>query len=284
MIAQWKRTFALWRRQRVSRAFAPGTIVRDRYTILEPLGEGSYGVAYLCRMMHTMHTDHPLCVLKRMHPLRGGAARRQALLIQETRMLSRLQHPAIPTLHEHFDHRGFPCFTMSFASGTSLERMLFVDERVFTPSESLAMLLRILDIVAYVHSQGVVHRDIRIGNVIVDGERVHLVDFGLARELGAGPTNADRDENALDDDPMERKLRRSLSFTSDFYALGHLLLFLLYSGYVKEGIERGWEEELTDLHPQTRRLLRRMLQAEQPYTHIRDVIADATSAWEAVNA
>jgi serine/threonine-protein kinase len=235
-------------------------------------------------MMHMMHTDHPLCVLKRIHPLRGGAVRRQALLIQETRMLSRLQHPAIPALYEHFDHRGFPCFTMSFAPGTSLERMLFVDERVFTPSESLAMLLRILDIVAYVHSQGVVHRDIRIGNVIIDGDDVHLIDFGLARELGAGQTMEDRVETISDDDPTEKQLRRALSFTSDFYGLGHLLLFMLYSGYAKEGIERGWEEELTNLHPQTRRLLRRMLQAEQPYTHIRDVIADATSAWEAVHS
>jgi len=234
-------------------------------------------------MMHMVHADPSLCVLKRVHPLRGGAARRQALLIQETQMLSRLQHPAIPALYEHFGHRGFPCFTMSFAPGTSLEHMLFADERVFTPSESLAILLRILDIVAYVHSQGVVHRDIRIGNVIIDGDDVHLIDFGLARELGADQTNADRDDNASDDDPMERKLRRALSFTSDFYALGHLLLFLLYSGYVGEGAERSWEEQLTDLHPQTRRLLRRMLQAEQSYTHIRDVIADTTSAWKAVN-
>jgi serine/threonine-protein kinase len=145
-----------------------------------------------------------------------------------------------------------------------------------------------LEIVVYIHDQGIVHRDIRIANVILNGERVHLIDFGLACDVYQHGTNPISDD-IKEDDPTEKKLRREISFSSDFYALGHLLLFVLYSSYSEEilidrpnsdqQIERSWEEELSILQPQTKKLLRRMLQAEQPYENVKQLILDTQAAW-----
>jgi serine/threonine-protein kinase len=96
---------------------------------------------------------------------------------------------------------------------------------------------------------------------------VYIIDFGLARFL----TESERENN---DDVIEKKLRREISVKSDFYALGHFLLFLLYSTYeptVKE--ERSWEEELS-LSTEARYILRKLLQIDAPYENIHELSAD----------
>ncbi|HZG57845.1 serine/threonine protein kinase [Paenibacillus sp.] len=250
-----------WKRRRALGWFRPGATVRGRYKIVKPIGEGSYGLAYLCR---DKLADGGPCVLKHVQPLRGGKQRTEAAFALETDMLDRLRHPAVPRLLEKFVYRGAMCFTMEYAPGVSLEKLLFDEDRTFSEREALLLLRRLTDVVADVHRRGIVHRDIRIANVILDGDCVRLIDFGLARDLDPNAPDPVPDD-VLDDDPMEKKLRRRIDRTSDFYAMGHLLLFLLYSTYPDVREERSWEEELHRLSPATKRLLRRMLMTEQPY-------------------
>jgi len=274
----WKNSAARvwngWKRRRVLSWFRPGAVVKNRYTILKPIGEGSYGLAYLCK---DRRADDRLCVLKHVQPLRGGAVRTEAVYSLETAMLERLRHPAVPRLIDRFRYRGAFCFAMEYVPGISLEKLLFEEERTFTEAEALTLLRRLLDVVADVHAAGIVHRDIRIANVILDGERVSLIDFGLARELRPGAPDPVPDDVA-DDDPMEKKLRRRVDVSSDFYAMGHLLLFLLYSSYPEAREERSWEEELSTLAPDTKRLLRRSLMTEQPYASADEMRRDVDAA------
>ncbi|WP_309122340.1 protein kinase family protein [Paenibacillus sp.] len=263
-----------WKRRRVLSWFRPGAVVKGRYTIVKPIGEGSYGLAYLCRDRRA--GDRP-CVLKHVQPLRGGALRTEAVYSLETAMLERLRHPAVPRLLDRFRYRGAFCFAMEYVPGLSLEKLLFEEEHTFTEAEALLLLRRLIDVVADIHAAGIVHRDIRIANVIVDGERVHLIDFGLARDLRPGTPDPVPDD-VLDDDPMEKKLRRRIDVTSDFYAMGHLLLFLLYSSYPETREERTWEEELSSLAPETKRLLRRSLMTEQPYASAEEMRDDLDAA------
>jgi serine/threonine protein kinase, bacterial len=251
--------------------------------ILRMLGEGSYGVAYLCQ---DANHGNRLCVLKRIQPLRGGRKRTHSLYDLEVHMLASLSHIAIPKLYEPFRYHGYYCFTMEYAEGVSLETLLFEQETVFSELESLSVISRLLDIVAYVHSQGIVHRDIRIANVIMQDRSIRLIDFGLARKF-TGAQDLHPADDVLDDDPMEKLIRRRIHPTGDFYALGHLLLFLLYSAYPAAGEEedqdvvQGWETELSGIHPHTRRLLHRLLLVEQPYDHVaqvQDEVAKAISA------
>jgi len=266
-----------WKRRRVLSWFRPGTVVRGRYTIQKPIGEGSYGLAYLCK---DRRAEDRLCVLKHVQPLRGGALRTEAVYGLETAMLDRLRHPAVPRLIERFRYRGAYCFTMEYAPGLSLEKLLFEEERTFTEPEALSLLRRLSDVVKDVHAEGIVHRDIRIANVILDGERVRLIDFGLARDLRPGAPEPVPDD-VSDDDPTEKKLRRRIDVTSDFYAMGHLLLFLLYSAYPDSREERSWEEELSSLAPETKKLLRRMLMTEQPYASAEEMQGDIDAAMAA---
>ncbi|MFH5186900.1 serine/threonine protein kinase [Paenibacillus sp. TAB 01] len=246
--------------------FRPDAVIAKRYRIVRKLGTGSYGSAYLCRDIRSGRR----CVLKRVCPLRGGRARAEFIYGQETAILRRLAHPGLPGLYEQFRYGEHLCFTMEYMEGVSLDRLLFEQERVFTEKEALQLVLKLLSIVGYMHSVGIVHRDISIANVLLHGKSVQLIDVGLSREL-AGSQPEDYDPYEVDaDDPSEKRHRRRIHVTSDFYAIGHLLLFLLYSAYPEEeqikekGREPGWEQELT-LQPGTKKLLRRLLLTEQPY-------------------
>lgn len=283
------KTLRVWWRGLGDLWFREGTIVRGSYKVLRNLGGGSYGVAYLCQEL----AANKLCVLKRVRPLQGGLVKAEAIYRRETAMLSRLNHPAIPKLLEGFRYRGQLCFTMEAVAGKSIEQLLFHEEVRFTEKDSLEIIRSLVPVVAYLHDAGMVHRDIHISNVMLtrDAEAterptVKLIDFGLARELApASDPNAPSEETeaeAQEDeirpgDPPDRALRRKLTVDSDFYGLGHLLLFLLYSTFPEPAADTGpgssWEEELS-LHPNTKRLLRRMLQTEQPYSHISQIASD----------
>jgi serine/threonine-protein kinase len=254
-----------------------GTIISGRYQIEHKLGMGSYGVAYLCRDIRSGQR----CVLKRVTPLRGGASRAQFIYAQETGMLERLQHPAIPALYRKFRYRNHLCFTMEYMEGKSLDMLLFQEQRTFTEYESLELVKKLLGIVAYMHSAGILHRDISIANVVIEDGRVKLIDLGLARDL-TNVQSGITPEDVLDveaDDPSEKILRRNIHVTSDYYAVGHLLLFMLYSTYNEKdrdysADDPGWEHELLTLHPGTKKLLRRLLLTEQPYDNVQAITKD----------
>jgi len=125
----------------------------------------------------------------------------------------------------------------------------------------------VLDVVRYIHASGIVHRDLRIPNIIWRHGTVAIIDFGLACRMGERV-------DLRDDDPLEKRLRREPHPRSDFYALGHFTLFLLYSAYEPTSEdEKSWEEEL-DLSPKARAMLRKMLQLDAPYDHVDELIAD----------
>jgi len=256
--------------------FRRGALLCSRYRIERRLGGGSYGVAYLCRDLHTLEP----CVLKRISPVRGGRRRTEAIYAAERDALRMLGHPAIPKLLDTFRHGSQPVIVMTHMPGETLEKLLFGDGRVFTEREALRIVLQLLPLLAHMHARGLYHRDIGIANVLLDGNDVRLIDFGLSRRAGDGDNAAFEGSDGGDresDEPIEKRLRRRLHPSGDLYGLGHLLLFLLYSGYRggSDG-DRGWEEELS-LHPRTTKLLRRLLQAEQPYGSSGEAAADAAA-------
>jgi serine/threonine-protein kinase len=116
--------------------------------------------------------------------------------------------------------------------------------------------------------------------VIVDGDTVKLIDWGLARDLLAVTPNEPNLEpyDVEDGYASEKVLRRRMHRSSDFYAIGHLLLFLLYSTYTEEKYafatkNLAWDEELR-IHPHTKKLLRCLLEMEQPFSEAQDVILE----------
>lgn len=255
----------------VDRPFAAGRVIQGRYRIVTVLGVGSYGISYLCKDL----AREQEVVLKQVKPTRMQDGKGRPIFEYETEMLASLDHPAIPKLLARFEADGQLFFTMEYMRGKNFEDLIFEEGRRYGEREALAVVRELLDIVAFLHEKGIIHRDVRIPNVILAEGRLRLIDFGLARRLGDSPTLIADDLDAYFE---EKQIRREVAYTSDFYALGHFLLFLLYSSYEsKDKQERPWEEELS-LAPVTQALLRRLLQIEEPFGDAGEVRAALESA------
>lgn len=109
-------------------------------------------------------------------------------------------------------------------AGGNFEDHIFLDGQVYDEREVFEILYEVLGIVSYFHSKGIIHRDLRIPNILMKENQISIIDFGLAKLKGEG------DERAITYEG-EQALMREVHFRSDFYALGHFVLFLLYASY-----------------------------------------------------
>lgn len=255
----WKRWRQRIREWWLDRPHEPGTIVRNRYTITHMLGMGSYGISYL--VFDRMQNEER--VLKQVRPSRLNSPKGRPLYEYEIELLATLRHPQMPYLFDAFEENEQLYYVMSYIKGNTLEDMLFEKDASFTEPEAWRIILQILTLVKHLHSRRIIHRDVRIPNVIWNNGTVYLLDFGLARYIDDSPSFLQDTDNHY---WLEKKLKREVHPRSDMYALGHFLLFMLYSTYEagEDEPERGWEKELS-LAPETVRMLRRMLQFDKPY-------------------
>ncbi|MBO9129297.1 protein kinase [Bacillus sp. 165] len=245
------------------RPLAAGTIVAERYKIESVLGMGSYGITY-CVLDLLQQKMKVLKQLRRSKQI----AKTGALSFQyERRILQKLHHPCIPQCMDFFQWDNLWFLVMELIEGKNYEQLIFQNGQSFSEREGFLIVQDILTTVSYFHRQGIVHRDLRIPNIILHNEKNCVLDFGLARFIG------EQDERSHTF-KGEKQLMREVHVRSDFYALGHFLLFVLYSGYVPTTKkERPWFEELS-LSAAGQLILKRMLQIEQPYAKAEDILQD----------
>ena len=162
--------------------FRPG----DRFGDLEiqrELARGSYGTVYLAwdKLIGRQ------VALKQVHQS-ASAARADDLerMLNEARLVGRLRSPHIATLyrvHALDGERGW-LFEMEYVEGGSLQDLLGVDRRL-TPEEARRIARGILTGLKHAHDEGIVHGDMKPGNVLLTRDRTpKLVDFGLSRLVG----------------------------------------------------------------------------------------------------
>jgi len=240
-----------------------GTVINDKYRIQQFLGLGSYGLTYICVDVDSGQE----VVLKQAKPSKGKVGR--DLLCREIDVLGRLRHPSIQKCLASFEYKKQLYMVTEYVKGQTLEDLIFERGEVFSEQEALRFVRKLMEILSYVHEQGVVHLDIRLPNVILNGDQIHLIDFGLASHLG---------ESIRAKFGSEEIRRSEIAETpNDLYAIGHFILFMLYSGYNSETFEvesnSGWEEELT-VSPRTNYMLRKLLQIDPPYTDPQQFVQD----------
>ncbi|MDQ7012685.1 MAG: serine/threonine-protein kinase, partial [Planctomycetota bacterium] len=153
------------------------------YRILGVLGEGGMGKVYLAEQSNPKRT----VALKVIRP--GWAT--PSLLRRfehETEVLARLQHPGIAQIYEagvHEEHgERVPFFAMECVRGLSLTD--YAEAQELDTAERLQLFARVCDAVQHAHAKGVIHRDLKPGNIVVpeDG-RPRVLDFGVARVTDA---------------------------------------------------------------------------------------------------
>ncbi len=150
------------------------------FRVLEELGSGSQGIVYKAEQLGTKR----MVALK---VIREGAFASQAerrRFQNEVELASRLSHPNIVAVYECGHEAGHDYFAMQYVEGSSLDAYL-ADNTLDVPS-TIRLFLQICDAVSYAHQRGVIHRDLKPSNLLVDsGGAVHILDFGLAREVRA---------------------------------------------------------------------------------------------------
>lgn len=147
-----------------------------RYRLLKTLGEGGYGRVYRA-FDEQLHRD---VAIKVPHRSRVVSEQSVEQYLAEARTLAKLSHPRIVAVHDVLvADDGVPCIVSDFIDGTSLANRMASNP--MSLREGLGVLADMGTALAYVHSKGVVHRDVKPGNILLDRkDRSYLADFGLA--------------------------------------------------------------------------------------------------------
>ncbi|MBL8764149.1 MAG: serine/threonine protein kinase, partial [Phycisphaerae bacterium] len=161
-------------------AALPNALRIGRYTIVRVLGEGGMGTVYEAQQESPKRT----VALK---VIRAGYLSPELLrrFTQESQVLGRLQHPGIAQVYEAGmakDERGheLPFFAMEFIKGVPLTE--YVTQKKLGTRDRLELVAKVCDAVYHAHQKGVIHRDLKPGNIIVDESgQPKILDFGIAR-------------------------------------------------------------------------------------------------------
>ena len=225
-------------------------VIAGKFKVIKHLGMGSYGHSYLVMDLSTQQMK----VLKalRIHKRMTKSGRKGFELEKE--LLKSINHPGFPHYFEEGADKKIPFYTMEYIEGKNFEQLIFSEGWTITELGAFKIAEELLTLIEYLHSRDIIHRDIRIPNVIFDGSKVRLIDLGLGRYIGQEIGTKQID------------LRKRINFQADFYGLGHFMLFLLYSNFSFEAHkkEKSWEEEL-DISSTAKHIIRRLLQIQSAY-------------------
>ncbi len=155
--------------------------ILGHYRILAKIGEGGMGVVYHA-YDETLHRDVAVKVVNKDARLDSCASQN---LLQEARASSSLAHPNICTIHEVGETDGELYIVMELVEGKSL-RSLSADGGL-PPESVLRYGVQIAGALARAHDRGIVHRDLKTANIVVNSDGlVKVLDFGLAKQVGGG--------------------------------------------------------------------------------------------------
>ncbi|MBW4476467.1 MAG: protein kinase [Tolypothrix brevis GSE-NOS-MK-07-07A] len=163
-----------------------GKLLDHRYQVVRVLATGGFGQTYIAQ--DTRRPGNPICVVKHLKgansdPKIFETAKR--LFQSEAETLEKLgNHDQIPRLLAYFDENKEFYLVQEFIEGHTLSEELIPSQR-WSESEVIQMLLEVLNILEFVHREGVIHRDIKPDNIIrrTSDHKLVLVDFGAVKQL-----------------------------------------------------------------------------------------------------
>ena len=196
--------------------------------VLELLGQGGMGAVYKVRQVKLDR----LVALKVLPPEVGQDPAFAERFTREARALARLGHPHVVGVHDFGESGGLFYLLMEYVEGGNLREAMAGGRLV--PAEALAVVGQVCDALEYAHAEGVVHRDVKPENILLDGRgRVKVADFGLAK-LAGGPrreytlTGSRQVVGTLDYMAPEQRTRpQEVDHRADVYSVGVVLYELL---------------------------------------------------------
>jgi WD40 repeat protein/tRNA A-37 threonylcarbamoyl transferase component Bud32 len=147
-----------------------------RFELIETVGIGAFGTVYKAR---DARLDRVVAIKV---PRAGSLATEEDRdrFLREARSVAQLRHPGVVPVHEVGEHEGVPYLVSDFVRGVTLADLLTA--RRPPPREAARLIAEVAEALQYAHEQGVIHRDVKPSNILLDDAwRPHLMDFGLAK-------------------------------------------------------------------------------------------------------
>src|SRR6516162_3630907 len=162
----------------------PGHVVAGRYELLQVIGHGAMGTVWrardlvLAREIAVKEVRHQ----RPMSPQERAVVRERSL--REARVAARLNHPGVVTVHDVIEAEGSPWIVMELVLARSLARVI-AEDGPMPPARAAEMGTVLLEALGKAHEAGIVHRDVKPGNVLITTSgRTVLTDFGIAQVAG----------------------------------------------------------------------------------------------------
>lgn len=201
--------------------------------VLELLGQGGMGVVYKGRQPYL---DRFVAV-KVLRPEVGASEEFQTRFLAEARTLARLRHPYVVTVFDFGKAGDLYYLVMEYVEGATLRQRGV--ERALTERDALDFVPQITEALEHAHEAGVVHRDVKPENVLVDRrDRVRLVDFGLASLYGPQAAGARGDDRVAGTPaymaPEQFVSPQTVDHRADIYATG-VVFYEMLTGCLPRG-------------------------------------------------
>ncbi|MBD7913416.1 MULTISPECIES: protein kinase family protein [Clostridium] len=215
----------------------------DGYSILNLIGEGRYGIAYLAK-----NDKGEKCIIKQLKMDMLEKTREK--LFYEEKILQGLNDPRFPKFISKFKDQYREGYILEYIEGRVFEDLIVEDGYEFSKKEIYEVGSMLLDLVEVLHNNKIVHRDIRLPNVVLkENKELALIDFGLAR--------------IIDNKKYVREM--------DHWFIGDFLIHLYYSSYEENDLEeKPWYEEL-DLNSEEKTFLKKLMNIDGSYRNIKEI-------------
>jgi tetratricopeptide (TPR) repeat protein len=203
-----------------------GLVLNGRYRLEERLGAGGMGAVYRAQ---DLATGQAVAVKVLLDLLEGEEHRHR--FQREFRILTRLSHPRIVAVYDYGQWDGTPYYVMELLAGVDLAAYRRSRDGRLPEGEILPLAVQLCQGLAYIHTQGLIHRDLKPGNVMLIDRSVKLMDFGLARwrDVSAPLTTSGALLGTVNYMAPEQAQGQPLDSRADLYALG-VILYELATG------------------------------------------------------
>jgi serine/threonine protein kinase len=148
------------------------------YRIEEVAGRGGMGVVYRAQHVHLGRT----VALKLLNPELAASAEFRERFVREARAAAELEHPNIVPVYDAGEVNGRLYLAMKFVEGTDLAELLGQEGRL-SVDRALPLLEQLANALDAAHEHGLIHRDVKPANALLEGNRLYLTDFGLTRRV-----------------------------------------------------------------------------------------------------
>jgi predicted Ser/Thr protein kinase len=256
-----------------------------RYPIRDTVGKGGMGVLYRA---HDTVLERDVALKMMLVDFSQDHATRERFL-REARAVARLQHRNVVTIHELGEVDGTPYIVMELLGGRDLDALLKGDTRL-TLAQKLEIAAQLCEGLAYAHDQGIVHRDIKPGNVrVLEDGTVKILDFGIAKFAQSSVTQTGFVMGTPSYMAPEQIMGEPADGRSDLFSVG-VLLYELLSGkkpfqgdnptavvyQIMNGQPVPLHESLPDVPEHIDQIVMRALQKDpaQRYSKAREMAAD----------